>query len=165
MSPITANSSPFSNSAELLGLRGGIFPTLEVRLLFKDLSYSNLQRPIFDSLTYHMKTHPITSWKTHPILLVFSVPEFKNLGRYSTTTLLFSNARSNHRSKPYTKKPFYPGNRGIRPHPQVAQTFNVIRIRLTRTRFPAHVSSVPRYAETNFICKHALNGGTPRSPA
>lgn len=165
MSPITALNSHFSNSAVLLGLRDEIFPTPEVRSPFKLNRQNHLQSPLLHSFIIHTKTHSITSWKTHPILLGFSVKEFKNIGRYNLTALLFSNARSNYRSKPYTKKSFYPGNRGIRPHPQVAQTFNVVLSRLTRPRFPAHVGSVPRYAETNSLCKHALNGGIPRSPA
>ncbi len=123
MSPIIATGSHFSNSAELLGLRGRIFPTPKVRLLFKDLSYSNLQRPIFDSLTYHTKTHLATSWKPHPKLPGFSVSEFKKLGLTSPAAVLFSNAKFDEWSEFYAENLFHPGNRGTRPHPSVTQAF------------------------------------------
>ena len=165
MSPITANGSRFSNSAELLGLRDEIFPTAEVGSLFKLNRQNQLQSLLIHFFIILTKTHLSTSWKPHPILLGFSVSEFKNLGLHSWMKLLFSNAGTHDRSNPYTKKQFYPGNRGTCPHPQAAQTLNAVRSLLT----PSPVSHCrrphPLTRRGELAARASLFRGTPRSPA
>jgi hypothetical protein len=159
----TANPR-FSNTHALFEFAGRIFPTPEIKSLFKVSHKNHLQRATYHLLIYHTRTKRVRGRKISLLFLSFSSLVNEKGSFRRSPKLYLSNIKFENRTKPYTGNKLLSGIRGLHPHPTIARALRAANSWLIHPHTPAVNGQVPATLRQSSHSYRFYTEGLPEIP-